>query len=209
MPELSRTCPDFLLDAAIRLIAEKGYAAMSMRQLATQADLLPGSIYYHVSSKQEILLDAILVIVDRRLHDWAAGAYPRDTTGFLQFLLERQRSHPDEEVLLRHEVRHLDPASQRWASLAQQKLRAPLEQLIIQDRRSEGLSAISTNITIEAVLALIQARQNVLHTSQDETWLDSQSLYMCQLLLGLPTKNDVARTEPRAGGSLTLTPHPN
>ena len=45
-----------VLDAAARLFAEKGYGATSMRDIAGAAGMLPGSLYYHFASKEELLV---------------------------------------------------------------------------------------------------------------------------------------------------------
>ncbi len=45
-----------LLDAAAGLICRRGYHATSMRDIAGATDMLPGSIYYHFASKEELLL---------------------------------------------------------------------------------------------------------------------------------------------------------
>ena len=45
-----------LLDAAARLFARRGYAATSMRDIAVEIKMLPGSLYYHFPSKEDLLL---------------------------------------------------------------------------------------------------------------------------------------------------------
>lgn len=45
-----------LLDAAAGLFSERGFHAASMREVARAAGMLPGSIYYHFASKEELLL---------------------------------------------------------------------------------------------------------------------------------------------------------
>jgi AcrR family transcriptional regulator len=45
-----------ILDEAARLFREKGYAAASMRDIASAADMLPGSLYYHFASKEALLV---------------------------------------------------------------------------------------------------------------------------------------------------------
>jgi len=44
-----------LLDVAARLFAKHGYAATSMRDIALGVNMLPGSVYYHFASKEELL----------------------------------------------------------------------------------------------------------------------------------------------------------
>lgn len=45
-----------LLDAAAALFAQRGYAATSMRDIALAVQMLPGSMYYHFASKEELLV---------------------------------------------------------------------------------------------------------------------------------------------------------
>lgn len=44
-----------ILDAALRLFAEQGFAATSIRDIAAAAGLREGSLYYHFDSKAELL----------------------------------------------------------------------------------------------------------------------------------------------------------
>lgn len=59
-----------ILKAAALIFEEKGYHAASMQDIAEAVDLKKGSLYHHVSSKQEILLallDEALVLILERL----------------------------------------------------------------------------------------------------------------------------------------------
>lgn len=185
MPQLNRTCPDFLLDAAMALMAEKGFAATSMRQLASRAGLLPGSLYHYVSSKQDILADVLVTIVDRRLEDWHQGSHSRDLEGYVRFLLARQRSHPGEEVLLRYEIRHLDPASQAWVEQSMQKLKEPIHSLIEQGQRSGRFSISDVRGASDALMALLQASEPMRSLPVDDAWIESRMLTMSFGMLGL------------------------
>lgn len=48
---------DEVLEAAASLFATKGYAATSIRDIASEVGMLSGSLYYHFASKEEILLE--------------------------------------------------------------------------------------------------------------------------------------------------------
>lgn len=70
-----------ILDAAAFRFRRQGYAATTMRDIATDAGMLPGSLYYHFMSKSALLLAVheegvrrIADAVDRDLAD--AGAEP-------------------------------------------------------------------------------------------------------------------------------------
>ncbi|MBS1250290.1 MAG: HTH-type transcriptional repressor KstR2 [Chloroflexi bacterium] len=48
-----------ILDAAAKIIGENGYHATSMRDIAEAVQLQKGSLYHHVSSKQDILFELL------------------------------------------------------------------------------------------------------------------------------------------------------
>jgi AcrR family transcriptional regulator len=45
-----------VLDTAASMFAARGYAETSIRSIATDVGMLPGSIYYHFKSKEDLLL---------------------------------------------------------------------------------------------------------------------------------------------------------
>ena len=45
-----------LLDAAAARFAHQGYHETTVREIAADVDMLPGSVYYHFSSKHALLL---------------------------------------------------------------------------------------------------------------------------------------------------------
>lgn len=66
-----------LLDAAARLFARRGYAATSMRDIAVEVDMKPGSLYYHFPSKEELLL-AVYQAGVRALEEATAEAVAKE-----------------------------------------------------------------------------------------------------------------------------------
>jgi TetR/AcrR family transcriptional regulator, cholesterol catabolism regulator len=68
-----------LLDSAARVFRRKGYALTSMRDIAAEAGMTAGSIYYHYPSKGELLL-AVYAEGVRRVGEAcdAAAAWPGD-----------------------------------------------------------------------------------------------------------------------------------
>jgi len=67
-----------LLDAAARLFASRGYAATSMRDIAREIQMLPGSVYYHFPSKDELLF-AVYAAGVQALNAACTAALERET----------------------------------------------------------------------------------------------------------------------------------
>ncbi len=55
----TRNTRDDVVQAAGRLFAERGYHGTSMRDLGSELGLLGSSLYAHVSSKQDLLVDVV------------------------------------------------------------------------------------------------------------------------------------------------------
>ena len=54
-----------IIDAAAQVFREKGYDGATLRDIAKEAGLLPGSLYYHIRSKEELLR----LIVEQPIRD--------------------------------------------------------------------------------------------------------------------------------------------
>lgn len=67
-----------LLDEAARLFARRGFAATSMREIALGVDMLPGSVYYHFASKDDLLL-AVYAAGVEQLRQQASAALAKET----------------------------------------------------------------------------------------------------------------------------------
>jgi len=72
----SRPAEDRFLDAAARLFRKKGFAATTVREIAREARMLPGSLHYRYPTKDSLLLalmkrgeDADLVGIRAAIHD--------------------------------------------------------------------------------------------------------------------------------------------
>lgn len=48
-----------ILEVSARMFAERGYAATSLQQIADGLDLLKGSLYYYINSKEDLLYEVI------------------------------------------------------------------------------------------------------------------------------------------------------
>jgi len=140
-------CARHILDAARDLLAEVGYGAMSMRQLASRAGLLPGSLYHHVASKEDLLLCVLLDLHQQRDAAWKARSRSTGRAGklgaFIAFVLDWQVAHPAQALVLEHEYRHLPDNLQHWLEQRGHGLHGHLQRLLERNgvARSEAWSA--------------------------------------------------------------------
>ncbi|MER2017338.1 TetR/AcrR family transcriptional regulator [Pseudomonas simiae] len=185
MLEAARACPSSLTQAATELMVEIGYTAMTMRKLALRVGILPGSLYHHVDCKQDLLLNVVLDIIERRKQAWENGAQPQDLHAYVRFALARQVALPQEEMVLRHEVRHLDARHRRWVERAMGQLAEPLQRIIEGGHAIGRYSVSDPARAAAAILAIIESSNSLRigNTAFDESWIEQHILRMCNAVL--------------------------
>lgn len=184
-------CARFIIEAAKELLAEVGYGAMSMRQLAARAGLLPGSLYHHVASKQDLLLCVLLNLLEARDSAWRQ--FPRrrgilgELQGFVRFVLAWQQSHPTDIKVLEHEHRHLDAPMQAWLAQRSNSLHTHLLGLLHKGREQGVFGDIDIDSAALAIMALLGTAEALRQRS--EHWsapsLEAHLLRMALRLLDL------------------------
>ena len=126
-----------ILDAAARIFSQKGFHATSMQDIASAVNLQKASLYYHVSSKQEILLalsNMALDLVTEKLSEVFNLPLPSDEKlrtamiAYLQTLADHrglsaififEHRFLESELRARHIPRR-DRFEQLWRGLIQQ-----------------------------------------------------------------------------------------
>ena len=100
--------------AGVRLIFEHGYEAMSLRQLAAEVGIQPGSLYNHISTKQELLFDLIQDHINELLRalDLALKGKERPLEklrAFVAFHVTYHMTKKREVFIANSELRSLEP----------------------------------------------------------------------------------------------------
>lgn len=166
---LQSDCAEFILIAARDLLAEVGYGAMSMRQLASRAGILPGSLYHHVASKQDLLLAVLAHVLEARDSAWQQLPRQKGVLGelrsFIRFMLAWQLTHPTDAKVLEHELRHLDPHQQHWLTRRSNSLQSKLCNLLRRGQRSGTLGDIEVESAALAIMALLGTADGLRNTS--------------------------------------------
>lgn len=130
-------------EAAVQLISKIGYGSMSLRQLATQAGVNPGTLYLYYQGKKELLASLVLGYLEELLHAWRL-CKPRhtgaDTTlcAFVDFHVRYHLLRQEQGVLGNMELRSLDSED---LQIVRQARRAYLREIqtILEQGLGEGL----------------------------------------------------------------------
>lgn len=103
-------------EVASRLFSERGYHATSMRDLAGELGMQGGSLYAHISGKEDLLME----IVDRAARQFDAALFtlredPRPADAKLREAMERHirvvADNMDSATVFFHEWKHLSPGA--------------------------------------------------------------------------------------------------
>ncbi|MDP2901825.1 MAG: TetR/AcrR family transcriptional regulator [Methylovulum sp.] len=111
-----------ILNEAIILFAEKGYPGLSMRQLATAANISVAAIYHHFPDKNALYLDAIQYAFSGKelvfARVWESEGTPEEKLArFIRSLLEVMQQDRNFHRLIQREIMEADP--ERMQLLAQ------------------------------------------------------------------------------------------
>ncbi|WP_315772146.1 MULTISPECIES: TetR/AcrR family transcriptional regulator [unclassified Bradyrhizobium] len=108
------TTMEAIRKAGLRLIFQHGYEAMSLRQLAAEVGIQPGSLYNHISTKQELLAELIQDHINDLLRELEQAL--RDTQGpverlraFVAFHVGYHMTRKREVFIANSELRSLEP----------------------------------------------------------------------------------------------------
>src|SRR5436305_11109658 len=146
--------------AGVRLIFEHGYAAMSLRQLAAEVSIQSGSLYKHISTKQQLLFDLVQDHINELLRqlDLALQGKERPDeklSAFVAFHVTYHMTKKREVFIANSELRSLEPKN--YDAIV--KLRGAYERRladILAEGVSEGVfEVVDIQVATFAILALL------------------------------------------------------
>lgn len=146
--------------AGLRLIFEHGYSAMSLRQLAAAVGIQAGSLYNHISTKQELLFDLVQDHINELLRQLELALQGKHRpaeklSAFVAFHVTYHMTKKREVFIANSELRSLEPKNYE----AIVKLRGAYERRLA-DILTEGVSegdfeVVDIQVATFAILALL------------------------------------------------------
>jgi AcrR family transcriptional regulator len=146
--------------AGLRLIFEHGYEAMSLRQLAGEVGIQAGSLYNHISTKQELLFDLIQDHINELLRQLDRALESKEEPveklrAFVAFHVTYHMTRKREVFIANSELRSLEPKNYE-AIVA---LRGAYEQrlaAILAEGAEQGVFEVSdAQVATFAIIALL------------------------------------------------------
>jgi AcrR family transcriptional regulator len=190
-----------IVDAAVGLMYDAGFAGTSMRDIGRAVGLLSGSLYHYFAEKEDILYEIQLILNER------IGAIPPaidasglDSLGRIRRFIELHLEMVEADLALCHvaytEFRHLNPARLPEVRAPQQAYNTYLLQLIVDAQRSGDVDErLDPQTCAGAVFALLNSiiwwRRPGSHPGIDEL----KAAYAGILLDGMSTRAGRVVTE--------------
>jgi AcrR family transcriptional regulator len=179
-----------ILEAAARIFSEKGFHATSMNDIADAVNLQKASLYYHFTSKQEILislLDYALDLINSRLEAVLAQSLSPDEklrqamVSYLQTIAENQNL----SAVLLLEIRSLDPELKARHASRREKFERLWRDLIIEGKQAGVFNSIDPSLTGRAILGVMNWTVTWYRSDGPRSATEIANLFADLLLQGL------------------------
>ena len=145
--------------AALRLFARHGYAAVSMRQIAQEVGVQAGALYLYTSDKQSLLFDLMHDHLTDLLAAWDAQEKQADAVArleqFTRFHILYHLDRPDEVFIAYMELRNLTPDNFASIERLRRRYEDALEEILRSGQAEGTLSVPDSRIATLALIAML------------------------------------------------------
>jgi len=151
---------DDILDAAAQVFRHKGFHGASMADIAVAVNLQKASLYHHVSSKQEILLDLLdraLQLLSERITAIAVQSLPADEKlrEMIRVYLQSLAENSDLSSVLLFEHRSLDKKSHARHVPHRDKFEGLWRDVINEGVRAKLFTCPDPSLTVRALMGIM------------------------------------------------------
>jgi len=155
----SETTGPLVRQAALRLIARDGFAAVSMRQIAAEVGVQAGALYLYTPDKQTLLFDLMHSHMEDLLNAWRVetkGTSPTDRLeAFAKFHIRYHLDRPDEVFVAYMELRNLSPENFAVIEAQRREYEHELVAILEDGQRLDEFSVPDTRLATMAIIAML------------------------------------------------------
>jgi AcrR family transcriptional regulator len=149
-----------IIQVAARLFRERGYSAVTMRDLATDLGIKAASLYNHITSKQQILSEIILVIAEEFTDGIEEIAVMEaDATVKLKAVVAQHISLTSENpfgmAALNNDWMHLEDKLEYYLQLRNQYEKR-FREIVLAGQQAGELKAVSHEILLFSILSTLR-----------------------------------------------------
>ena len=145
--------------AALRLFADQGFAAVSMRQIAKAVGVQAGALYLYTPDKQSLLADLMIEHMEDLLSAWNAAGVSGDPIarlrGFACFHIRYHLTRVDEVFISYMELRNLAPENFAKVERLRRLYEGVLEDIIEAGERKGVFVVEDARITTLGLIAML------------------------------------------------------
>lgn len=152
-----------ILDAALRLFAERGFDGTSVQGIVEAAEVTKGALYHYFDSKDDLLYEIYHSLISRQLAELGEvldrGLPPREAVrAVLTGLIHSTAEHIDEAKVFSREMHRLDSARMRSVRADRRRYHVTFRGLIEQGQR-DGVFSDATPAETVTIVALGMVNQ--------------------------------------------------
>jgi AcrR family transcriptional regulator len=146
--------------AGLRLIFEHGYAAMSLRQLAAEVGVQSGSLYNHISTKQELLFDLVRDHINELLGQLDRAMLGKQSPtdklrAFVAFHVTYHMTKKREVFIANSELRSLEPKNYEAIVALRGAYEQRLAAILAEGTAGGEFEVVDIQVATFAILALL------------------------------------------------------
>jgi len=145
--------------AATRLFARHGFAAVSMRQIASEVGVQAGALYLYTPDKQTLLFDLMREHMDELLAAWNAQGKGIDPLAqletFVRFHIGFHLDRPDEVFIAYMELRNLEAENFAVIERLRKRYEDVLEEILHQGQQAGVFKVPDTKLAMMALIAML------------------------------------------------------
>jgi AcrR family transcriptional regulator len=182
-----------IIDAAYKVLAEKGYDATTLREISREANAAPGLVHYYFGGKDLLLVEVLKVMSDR--HTQAMADLPRRVAPdqFMEAALAQPVTRISEEpewYRLRYELFALGLHNPLLAPGVRDLLaagRSAIGKAVSQVRRTSAVAESADPLALASLLLAVFDGLALQKIMDPEVNLDATYGLLVQMIRGLPS----------------------
>ena len=145
--------------AALSLFARSGYAAVSMRELASEVGVQAGALYLYTPDKQTLLFDMLRDNMQRALEAWEdariEGTPAEQLETFVRFHVNYHVDRSDEIYVAYMELRNLTPENFEQIEGLRRDYEAEVEAILVAGQKSGDFKLADIRVSTMALIAML------------------------------------------------------